>query len=196
MCIRRRWTALRKSIDTARRELSVGGLHANDAMCRLLVVGEDRRLGIHPGVDPLALCRALWRTYGCGCREGGSTLAMQLARVLTGRYERTWRRKVDEMGLALLVTGHVPLSELPPLYLSVAYFGSRMNGLAQACSRLGIDPERCTLRDSALLVARLKYPQPKVCPPQRWAQISHRADYLIARLEREEGLWSHRWRAR
>ena len=88
-------------------------------MCRLLVVGEDHRITRHPGVDPLALCRAAWRTYFRGRREGGSTVAMQLVRLLTGRFERSWQRKAAEMILAMLMTRHVPSDELPALYLSV-----------------------------------------------------------------------------
>ena len=154
-------------------------------MCRLLILGEDRRLAWHPGVDPLALCRAAWRTYGCGRREGGSTVAMQLVRVLTGRFDRSWRRKIDEMALAILVTRHVSRVELPALYLSVGYYGWRMNGFAQACQRLGIDPACCSLHESAMLVARLKYPQPRNCPAARWQQIASRSEYLKVRYERD-----------
>ena len=52
-------------------------------------------------------------------------MAMQLVRVLTGRFERSWRRKIDEMVLAVLLTRHVPSNELPALYLSVGYYGFR-----------------------------------------------------------------------
>lgn len=151
-------------------------------MCRLLVLGEDHRIAFHPGVDPLALCRAAWRTFVRGRREGGSTIAMQLVRVLTGRFERSWRRKAQEIVFAVLVTRHVPPEELPALYLSVAYYGWRMNGFSQACRRLGLDPGTCSLRESAMLVARLKYPEPRVCSPARRLQITRRAEYLMMRF--------------
>ena len=176
------WYILRKSVDLARRELSTSEIRPNVQMCRLLILGEDHRLAWHPGVDPLALCRAAWRTYVRGRREGGSTIAMQLVRVLTGRFDLCWRRKIDEIGLAILITHHVPKAELPALYLSVGYYGWRMNGLAQACRRLGIDPASCSLHESAKLVARLKYPQPRDCPLARWQQIANRSDYLQTSL--------------
>ena len=179
------WGVLRHSVDLARRELSFSEIRPNVQMCRLLVLGEDHRIAWHPGVDPLALCRAAWRTYGRGRREGGSTVAMQLVRVLTGRFERSWRRKVDEIALAILVTRHVPKTELPALYLSVGYYGWRMNGIAQACQRLAIDPASCSLHESAMLVARLKYPQPRRCSATRWQQIAHRSEYLMVRYERD-----------
>ena len=155
-------------------------------MCRLLVLGEDHRFAWHPGVDPLALCRAAWRTYGRGRREGGSTIAMQLVRVLSGRFERSWRRKVDETVLAIRVTSHMPKAELPALYLYVAYYGWRMNGFAQACRRLELNPACSSLQESATLVARLKYPQPRRCSPTRWEQIALRSEYLMARYERNK----------
>ena len=181
-----RWPILRESVDLARRRLDRSTVRPNAQMCRLLVLGEDHRFASHPGVDPLALCRAAWRTYGRGRREGGSTIAMQFVRVLTGRFERSWRRKIDEMVLAIHITHHVPKVELPTLYLSVAYYGWRMNGFAQACRRLDLDPASCSLRESAMLVARLKYPQPRDCSPTRWEQITLRSEYLMARYEREK----------
>ncbi|MCY4496528.1 MAG: transglycosylase domain-containing protein [Rhodospirillaceae bacterium] len=152
-------------------------------MCELLVAGEDHRIALHPGVDPLALCRAAWRTYGRGRVEGGSTVAMQFVRVLTGRFENSWRRKMREMALAVVATRYAHRSELASLYLLVGYYGWRMNGFGQACRRLGIDPKTCSLRDSAMLIARLKYPQPRDCSVTRWAQIVGRGEYLVGRLE-------------
>ncbi len=178
-----KWATLRYRVDVARARLASAEMRPNRSMCRLLLVGEDHRIALHPGVDPLALCRALWRTYGRGRREGGSTVAMQLVRVLTDRFERSWRRKANEMFLAIHLARHVPIDELPALYLSVGYYGWRMNGFVQACRRLGVDPEICSLQESASVVARLKYPEPKSCTASRRLQIARRSEYLMARLE-------------
>lgn len=175
--------ALRVALDAVRAEFEMADLRPSGEMRELLVAGEDHRIALHPGVDPLALCRAAWRTYGRGRMEGGSTVAMQLVRVLTGRFENSWRRKVREMALAVVATRCAHWSELASLYLLVGYYGWRMNGFGQACDRLGIDPERCSSRDSAMLVARLKYPQPRSCSAARWAQIEGRGDYLLARVK-------------
>ena len=77
MLANRNWVALRQKVDAARTQLASAEVRPNRSMCYLLVVGEDHRIALHPVVDPLALCRAAWRTYGCGQREGGSTVAMQ-----------------------------------------------------------------------------------------------------------------------
>lgn len=177
-----RWKALRRAVDATRAKVAQAESQPSALMCELLVVGEDHRMGWHPGVDPLAMCRALWRTYGCGRREGGSTVAMQLVRVLTGRFERNWRRKFVEIVLAVRVARYVGRYELPALYLQVGYYGWRMNGFAKACERLCIVPGQCSVREAAMLVARLKYPEPKMCSGERWRQIVGRSEYLIARL--------------
>ena len=180
---RGRWATLRHEADEARARLAAAEVRPNSSMCRLLVLGEDQRIALHPGVDPLALCRAAWRTYGCGRREGGSTVAMQLVRILTGRFERSWRRKADEMVLAMLMTRHVPRDEMPALYLSVGYYGWGMNDFVHACRRLCIDPMCCSLQEAAMLVARLKYPEPRSCSAGRRLQIARRSEYLLARLK-------------
>ena len=175
--------ALRIAIDAVRAEFDVAELRPNTQMHALLVAGEDHRIAFHPGVDPFALCRAAWRTYGCGRMEGGSTVAMQLVRVLTGRFENSWRRKMREMELAVVATRHAHWRELASLYLLVGYYGWRMNGFGQACRRLDLDPETCSLRDSAMLVARLKYPQPRHCSTARRTEIVARGEYLMGRLK-------------
>ena len=177
------WAELKHAVDGTRARLASAELRPSERMCELLVVGEDHRIGYHPGVDPVAMCRAAWRTYGCGRREGGSTVAMQFVRVLTGQFEKSLRRKAREIALAILVTRYASRHELPALYLTVGYYGWRMNGLVDACGRLGIDPDQCSLQEAAMMVARLKYPQPKNCSRTRWLQITRRSEYLIERLE-------------
>jgi membrane carboxypeptidase/penicillin-binding protein len=56
---------------------------------------------------------------------GGSTLEQQLARVVTNRYEPTIRRKIEETLLASLLVGRIPKTDIPGLYLSVAYLVGR-----------------------------------------------------------------------
>src|SRR5690242_20336233 len=70
----------------------------------LLVSGEDHRHGRHHGFDLIAIARAVWRRIARGKYEGASTIEQQLVRVITGRYERTLRRKVREIGLAMLLS--------------------------------------------------------------------------------------------
>ena len=173
------WSELQKAIDLVRHEYDAHGVHPNAQMCSLLILGEDHRFSYHPGFDPIALCRAAWRTLACGRREGGSTIAMQLVRTLTGRSEVSALRKIREIGLAVRLTQYVRRDELPRLYLWVAYYGWRMNNFLQACDRLGIDPALQDLHSAAQLVARLKYPQPRIVSVERLRKIEQRCDHLL-----------------
>ena len=179
------WIKLKREIDLVKREYdSKAKIHPNTQICSLLIVGEDHRFYYHLGFDPIALCRAAWRTFICGRREGGSTIAMQLVRTLTGRYNKSILRKIKEVILAVRLTQYVPKEELPRLYLWVAYYGWRMNGFLQACNRLEIDPVSQDLYNAAQLVARLKYPQPKTAPDRRLRKIERRCVYLVERYNR------------
>ena len=157
------WQQLRISIDRIEKEISQTTTPLpNQRMCHFLILAEDRRYGRHPGVDIKALCRATWKMYFyLDSKQGGSTIAMQLVRTLTGRYEKTWWRKISEICLAILLSKYVSQNRMPLLYLWCAYYGWRMNNFKQACSYLKIHPGFTSASDDAELVARLKYPQPR-----------------------------------
>lgn len=145
---------------------------------KLLISGEDHRHGRHGGVDVHAICRAIWRRVVNGRREGASTIEQQIVRVLTNRFELTMRRKLREVLLATLLTEMLSKDAMPRLYLSIGYFGWRMNGFLQACRRLGIQPDNISLDDGAALVARLKYPEPRFPKSRRLEQINRRREHL------------------
>ena len=160
---------------------------------QLLVSGEDHRHSRHPGFDPIAIGRAVWRRVSRRSREGASTIEQQIVRVITGRYERTYRRKIKEIVLATLVAYWFPKSVLPAIYLSIGYYGWRMNGYTQACHRLGFSSCPLSLDQAARLVARLKYPEPKHSPRHRILQIERRATHLCHLHQRHliDGTYRH-----
>lgn len=190
--IKAQWTTLRATVERLECHSSSGiGPTPSELMEQLLIAGEDSRFHYHPGVDVLALCRASWRTF-CGSRQGGSTVAMQLVRTITGRYERTWQRKAFEIALALLLTRRFGKLRLPALYLYVAYYGWNMNGFPDACKRLRLDPETMSRHDAAKLVARLKYPEPRLTSASRTAQIERRAGHLLSLVGRSHKVKGNR----
>ncbi len=176
--------SLRKQLLNSIEKLELEIIHPNrpnptPQMCEFLIAGEDRRFHYHPGVDLFALCRAAWKTVFCGSRQGASTIAMQLVRTITGHYEKTWRRKIVEIFLAMYLSKYVSKDRLPILYLSVAYYGWGMNNFRQACSRLRIDPMTMSAFEAAKLVARIKYPEPKRLVARRSKRIHQRAVHLM-----------------
>jgi len=173
--MREEWISLQNRVDDALRAVSAipGRLEQE-----LLICGEDHRFFRHAGIDLISVVRALWRCWIQHRIEGASTIEMQVVRVLTGRYERTWRRKLREMALATLLSEYVGKSPLPSLYLYIGYYGWRMNGLSQARRRLGI--KNWSHLDHARLVARLKYPEPRMMTSNRAHQIERRAEHLLS----------------
>ncbi len=180
LSINTQWRQLRDSIEKLEIEIAYTDFpRLTSQMCQFLIVGEDHRFYRHPGVDPVALCRAAWKTFFCGSRQGASTIAMQLVRTITGRYEKTLGRKLTEIFLAVRLSQHVSKERLPILYLWVAYYGWQMNNFRQACSRLEIDPRSVSAFEAAKLIARLKYPEPKNYDAERIKKIRKRALHLM-----------------
>lgn len=174
-----KWQMLFKEINKSKQNICI--IPKNSELLRLLIAGEDHRFKFHSGVDVIALIRASWKTLILKQREGGSTIAMQLVRVLTGKYDKTIHRKLEEMFLAYKLTKYVFREEILSLYLSVAYFGWNMHGISQACKVLKLDLNNLTLEESASLIARLKYPEPKNISEQRNNQIKNRTNYILKR---------------
>lgn len=175
------WKQLRHAVDKLESQLASSNFPLpTPEMCNFLILGEDRRFYYHPGVDPVALCRAIWKTLFCGSRQGASTIAMQLVRTITNRYEKTWERKVREIILAFGLTRYIPKDRLPTMYLWIAYYGSGMINFKQACSRLHIAPHCVNSFEAAKLVARLKYPEPQYSDAERLRKINQRGLHLLA----------------
>ena len=185
--LRDQWRAVRSTLAYLDTELRVAPAPKPTArMSRLLLAAEDHRFHRHPGVDPLALIRAAWRTYCRHSRQGGSTIAMQLVRTITGRRDATWKRKAVEMFLATRATSYLPRQRLPPLYLWIAYYGWNMHSFVEACEALGLDPSTSTLMQDAQLVARLKYPQPRYGTVSQQRRIRARAVHIVATAHRRQ----------
>ncbi len=101
--------------------------------CRELFIRlEDKRFFRHPGVDPLALARALAdAAFGRGIRSGASTITMQLARIVSPR-PRGLAGKLGEMATALRLEARLAKGEILGLYLNSVPFGRNILGIGAA----------------------------------------------------------------
>ncbi|MDJ0946988.1 MAG: penicillin-binding protein 1C [Kiloniellales bacterium] len=141
---------------------------------RMLVAYEDKRFHDHPGVDPLALLRAVWQLVRHGrVISGASTLTMQAARLLAPR-PRTFSAKLIEMARALQLEWRYDKAEILGLYLTLAPFGGNVEGVrAAGLAYLGRAPLHLTLAEAALLVA---LPQaPSRLRPDRFPEAARQA---------------------
>jgi penicillin-binding protein 1C len=128
---------------------------------KLLLAYEDRRFRSHAGVDPLALGRAAFQLVTRGhIVSGGSTITMQLARLLEPRRERSVSAKLRQMVRALEVERRMTKDEILDLYLALAPYGGNLEGIrAASIAYFGKEPKRLSLAEAALLVALPQSPE-------------------------------------
>jgi penicillin-binding protein 1C len=141
----------------------------------VLFAYEDKRFYAHHGVDPLALTRAAVQLVTSGhIRSGGSTLTMQVARLLEPRSERSLKAKLRQIVRAIEIERVLSKNEVLALYLDLAPYGGNIEGIrAASLAYFGKEPRRLSLSEAALLVA---LPQsPELRRPDRYAENARAA---------------------
>ena len=136
------------------------GAHVSPVLLDLLITVEDRRFRYHPGVDPLALVRAAGQWMRAGrVVSGGSTLAMQAARLLEPR-PRTLRTKLIEMARAVQLQARFGRQGVLDIWLTLAPFGGNLEGVrVGALAWFGRPSEALEPAEAALLVAIPRRPE-------------------------------------
>jgi penicillin-binding protein 1C len=94
---------------------------------------EDRWFYRHSGVNPFALVRGGWRTYVTGePRQGGSTITMQLARMLDRNQSRSIGGKMKQIARALMLEAMYSKREILEAYLNLVPYGANVEGVGAA----------------------------------------------------------------
>jgi penicillin-binding protein 1C len=148
-----------------------------------LLAYEDSRFFSHRGLDPLALGRAAYQLVSQGhIVSGGSTLTMQVARLLEPRRERSLDAKIRQALRAVQLEAALSKDEILALYLSLAPYGGNLEGVrAASLAYFGKEPRRLTLGQAALLVALPQAPEAR--RPDRFPQAAKRArDRVLDRI--------------
>jgi penicillin-binding protein 1C len=127
----------------------------------MLIGFEDKRFYAHHGVDPWAMGRAFWQLARHGrIVSGGSTLSMQVARLLMGEHRRTAAGKFRQALTALRLERRLGKEEVLRLYLRLAPFGGNLEGArAASLAYFGKEAHRLSLAEAALLVALPQAPE-------------------------------------
>ncbi len=117
-----------------------------------LLTAEDRFFYSHPGVNPFAICRAIWQDARAGrIVSGASTLTMQLARISRPK-PRTVANKVLEMLQAIKIEWRYGKKDILRMYLDHAPFGGNVIGIrAASWKNFGKAPEKLTWSQAATL---------------------------------------------
>lgn len=147
----------------------------------MLLAYEDRRFAEHHGVDGRAILRAAWQSLRAGrVVSGGSTLTMQVARLLEEGPTGQWRGKLRQMRVALALERRLSKAQILDLYLRLAPYGGNLEGVrAASLAWLGREPRRLTPAQSALLIALPQSPAAR--RPDRAPEAAKRArDRVLA----------------
>ena len=147
-----------------------------------LLTYEDRWFYQHPGVNPLALGRAAWQNLSGGrVLSGGSTLSMQVARLLDP-HERTLPGKLRQLWRTAQLEWHLSKSEILNLYLNRAPFGGTLQGVAAASwAYLGKSPQQLTRSEAALLAVLPQAPS-RLRPDRHPERAQVARDKVLRRL--------------
>ncbi len=159
---------------------------------------EDRWFSWHPGVNPISLVRAANKSWSSQSRQGGSTLSMQLARLLYGMNTKTPWGKVKQCAAALWLEMRYSKRGILEAYLNLVPFGGNVQGIGVASrvyfdklpSEIGLGeavtlaviPQRPssrggrTMREPALLAARTQL-------VDLWLRENHPSDSDRRQLE-------------
>ncbi|MDX1581973.1 MAG: transglycosylase domain-containing protein, partial [Thermoanaerobaculia bacterium] len=159
--------------------------HVPDAF----VAAEDVRFRRHIGIDPLGIARAIWvNLREGGIRQGGSTITQQLVKSLILSNERTWRRKLIEIPVALKVERELTKDEILEAYLNSVYLGhvdgNPVHGIDEAAPvYLGRAPDELTPAEAALLAAIVPAPN-RDNPLERPEVAKRRRDAVLQTMLR------------
>jgi len=155
-----------------------------------LIATEDRSFYSHHGFDLRGIARAAGSLVTGSGLQGGSTLTQQLVKNFFLTPERTLRRKLTELVMAMLLELHYGKDEILETYLNEIYLGQDRDravhgvGLA-ALHYFGKPVQHLTLAESALLVGLAK--GPAVYDPYRHAQRALERRNLVLRETKDRG---------
>jgi len=127
---------------------------------RGLLTSEDANFWGHPGLDLGEVPVAASINWVRGQRaRGASTITQQLAKNLFLTRERSYRRKLQEAALALLLEPALGKRRILEIYLNVIEWGPGIHGIGPASRHyFGKNPQDLTPRESAFLVALIPGP--------------------------------------
>ncbi|MFT6674898.1 MAG: penicillin-binding protein 1C [Sulfitobacter sp.] len=146
----------------------------------MLIAYEDKRFYQHAGIDPLAMLRAIGQAAWQGqVVSGGSTLTMQVARLLENSGTGRWHGKLRQIRVALALERRLNKDQILALYLAHAPYGGAVEGLrAGALAWFGKDPARLSMAEAALLVALPQSPETRRPDRHPQAALAARARVL------------------
>ena len=148
-----------------------------------LITFEDQHFYTHPGVNPVSIVKALLHNSKTNKgKHGGSTLTMQVARMMHPGQGRSYWLKAKELALAIRIELSYSKEEILELYCAHAPFGSNVVGLKAAAWRyFGRSPEQLSWAESALLAVLPNAPA-LIYPGKNQDKLMAKRNRLLGRL--------------
>ncbi|WP_372781869.1 transglycosylase domain-containing protein [Phenylobacterium sp.] len=154
---------------------------------KAFVAIEDRWFYWHFGFNPWGIARSQiydWTHRGGGPLRGGSTITQQLARNLFLTPNQTYRRKAQELILAVWLEAKFSKKQILELYLNRVYFGAGAYGIEAASQRyFGKPAAQLSLGESALLAGLMKGPS-RYSPVAATDRAARRATIVLDEMVR------------
>ena len=121
---------------------------------------EDKRFFKHKGIDITRMCSAAVKNIGSkSLKEGASTITQQLIKNTHLTNDKTFKRKLSEIRLALKLEKQLSKEQIMEKYLNNLYFGSGIYGVHDACLAFFDKlPADVNLSEAAMLVGVVKNP--------------------------------------
>jgi penicillin-binding protein 2A len=157
-----------------------------DSMKNAVIAIEDHRFYQHHGVDYIGITRALIRDIKArGMVEGGSTITQQLTKNTLLTSQKTLKRKVDEVFLAMQIERQYSKQEILQMYLNQIYFGDGAWGIKHAARNyFAKDVMDLSISESALLAGLIKAPS-ALNPYHHLEKATQRRNLVLAQMKKQ-----------
>lgn len=170
-----------------KREIKLDKL--NDDTIKAVLATEDKRFFIHPGIDPLALARALVNNIKGLPSSGASTITQQLVRKVSfdgTKMSNSYIRKIREIATAIRYELTYSKEQILETYLNEMYFGNFAYGIESASNiYFGKSANNLTLAESAFLASIIASPY-KYDPVKNFEIVKTRQEHILQLMAKNQ----------
>jgi len=152
-----------------------------------VVAIEDERFYEHNGFDIKGIARAFFNNLFAGSiTGGGSTVTQQLTKNALLSQEQTYKRKVEELFLAVEIEKAYEKEEIMEMYLNQSYFGSGAWGIGNASKKyFNKDIKDVSISEAAMLAGLLQAPS-ALDPYKNYESAIKRRDVVLGQMKKHE----------
>lgn len=170
---------------SANRTEGVSISEVPEHMKNAVIAIEDKRFYKHNGFDIKGIMRAFFKNIVSGrIAAGGSTITQQLTKNALLSPEKTYKRKMEEVFLAVEIEKQYEKEEILQMYLNQVYFGSGAWGVQKAAKKyFAKDIHEITLSEAALLAGMLKSPS-ALDPYKNYDGAIERRNVVLAQMKK------------